>query len=388
MNILYVACNETFPSYQAGYTHIYNICKGMTKLGNKVYVIAKSPGTKNDHVHNGINIHYIADRKGLTSPLRAIREIVECCKKYNIDIIHERYSIPGGYGIFAAKILGIPSVLEINSPLAEEIYGSTPLFYGIHLMNKIQYFLSDVIITQTPILRNIIKIHTKKDIYVIPNGADTVHFRSGRPVLGIKSRYRAGKKKIICYVGSFNPWHGVVDLIKAFSLIRKGNVLMLIGSGSGFQECKELVGKLSLQSDVIFTGPVEYQKLPEYLNAADILVAPFNTKTSDTIITKRSQTFRKYGMWWSPVKIFEYMSMGKPIIASDVGMMRHYLGNGGILYEEGDIEALAKSMNTVIKNPYIAKKIGLKARKMVLDNFTWEMLAKKTLKVYHSLLGV
>ena len=384
MNILYVAPNEYFPYHQAGFAHIYNICKSLQGVGNKVYIISRMVNVK-ERMYKNLKIHYVPwTIRDMLFPLIPIRETIKFIKKYEIDVIHERQSIPGGIGVLSSRIFRIPSVLEINSPLSEEVYSRTPIYYLTQLNNKIQTSLASVILTQTPILKSILEIHTKKAIEVVPNAADPILFNSKNGSDVIK-KYNLRKKKIITYVGAFTPWHGVDDLILAFKEI-KNNIpdssLLLIGKGKGFDETKALVKSLGLMKDVIFTGPIAYDEIPEYLSISDVLVAPFNTQRSK----KRVDAFRKYGLWWSPVKLFEYMAMAKPIVATSLGMVPEYIKGAGLLFREGNIEDLSLKIIRLLENDELSKKLGKQGRKNIIKKYNWGNQAEKIMKIYEKLL--
>lgn len=106
--------------------------------------------------------------------------------------------------------------------------------------------------------------------------------------------------------------------------------------------------------DIIFTGPVDYKEVPKYLASSDVLVAPFNTKTD----RKRREAFRRYGMWWCPIKIFEYMATAKPVVASNVGEVPEYIKAAGLIYKEGDTRELAEKIVTLLQNEELSVMLG------------------------------
>jgi len=371
MNILYVALNEYFPYPHAGSTHIYNICKNMKDLGNIVVILSRKKDVEQRKIDD-MDVHYVHwNYAEMLFPIHALIKIIELCKEYNIDVIHERHSFPGGVGVLAGKIIGIPVVLEINSPLAEEFY-PFPLYDIVQLNTKKQEYFADTIITQTPILKRILEKNTNTPIEVIPNGADPDFFKTKRTNLKKKLGI---KGDIVTYVGTFTPWHGVEDLIKAFYDIDA--TLLLIGSGGNYEKCKNIANK---RKNIIFIGSVPYEKLPEYLSISDIFVAPFSLKG------KRGKALKKYGFWWSPVKIFEYMSMGKPVITTNLGVVPEYIKNSGLVYKEGSIEDLRNKIKLLLENKKLRNTLGKNGRKNIIKKYSWKIQAKKTLDVYKKLI--
>jgi len=155
---------------------------------------------------------------------------------------------------------------------------------------------------------------------------------------------------------------------------------------------------------------VEYDQVPAHLRLCDILAAPFNTRIDP--LTR--DVFARHDMWWSPLKVFEYMAVGRPVVSSDLGMIPEYLGltgkrnnvesmenidndtmentdndtitGAGILYPEGDIKALADCIVTLLDDPGKAQRMGEVGRKRVLDNYSWEKQAELTVEIYKKVI--
>jgi glycosyltransferase involved in cell wall biosynthesis len=120
------------------------------------------------------------------------------------------------------------------------------------------------------------------------------------------------------------------------------------------------------------------EEVPRYLAAADLLVAPFAPQNDPV----RASHFKQYGMWWSPVKVFEYMAMGKPILASSAGVVAEYLTRAGVTVPPGDRVALARAATRLLDDPELAGALGKQARERFLSNYTWKHAAAATVEAW------
>ena len=124
-------------------------------------------------------------------------------------------------------------------------------------------------------------------------------------------------------------------------------------------------------------------EVPHYLAAADLLVAPFAPER-DPI---RAPQFAKHGMWWSPVKVFEYMAMGKPIVACAAGPVPEYLTQCAITVPPGEVVGLARGVTRLLEDPELAATLGQRARQRLLDNYTWHHAAEATMAAWQDMLS-
>lgn len=175
-----------------------------------------------------------------------------------------------------------------------------------------------------------------------------------------KSRHANGPLQII-FVGSFYPWHGVEPLLKAFSMAQArvgGLRLCLVGDGIARPVCEEQVRSLGIKDTVEFTGWLAYEKVIEYLNKADIGVAPF---------------LKLEPFYFDPVKIVEYMAAGLAIVASELGRISEMLGHGkeGLLVPPGETSALADALVELAEDSALRERLGEAARAKIAHASNW-----------------
>lgn len=282
------------------------------------------------------------------------------------DYVYERYSLFNIAGLTFAQRRGLPFVLEVNAPLIDEAsrYRSLVL---IELAKTIEEYLfgnADRIITVSAELKEYVsKIAPQARVTVVPNGVRVEHFQdTGVSDHDDDSADLDGSDFIIGFVGSLKPWHGVEILIDSFAEFvpnyKKSRLLIIGGEKRLIRQFEKQCHERGLDSKVVFTGAVPYEKIPSLLQKTDVLVAPYP---------------ELQGFYFSALKIFEYMAAGKPIIASDIGQIASVLKNQetAILVPPGDGKALHDALARLKKDPGLRSKLGENALSEVRQKHTW-----------------
>ena len=175
---------------------------------------------------------------------------------------------------------------------------------------------------------------------------------------------------VVIFSGSFRPWHGADVLVRAAKHVLEGRfgsraVFLLIGGGPALEPARHLARELSVEHRVRFVGPVDYDAMPGYLALGDIGVAPYQPSRLGPM---------KLGFFWSPLKIFEYMATGIPTITLDVEPLKQIVrpDQEGLVVEEGEPEALARAIESLLAEPERARAMGRSSRERVESRFSWK----------------
>jgi len=403
MRVLYLAQHQRFSGDTAGFAHVYNFTRHLAALGPSVVLAARPPedGRPPAPVGPGIDLRLVeweleyplpfgplprlASQLDVAEPARALRWMKRTIEQERIDIIQERHEMRLDIGPLSTRFLGVPSVLEVNSPFIEEAFPEGSFsFRSRNLFRRLGFDSATAIVVQTPLLKKIISRHTGTPIRVIPNGADPELFRPGTGDEKLRRKLGLGRE-VIGFAGAFHPWHGALDLVEAFVKLDRpeAKLLMMGGGGDDLEKCRALARREGVEGRVIFTGKVPYAELPGYLDLCDVLAAPFSPKKD----RQRAAVFDRYGLWWCPLKLFEYMAMGKPVVASSVGVIPEYLENAGLLYPEGDLEALRERLGRLLADEGLRERLGKAGRGLVEQKYNWTEVARKTLRLYEAILG-
>jgi len=377
MRALYLALGRNLTQPDAGSTHTVNIVKALARMGVRIILAAAETGAEIPGVKT-IDVD-LPKKKTMRPPADVIEWLAR--KSGDVDIIQERSEESGGVGLKLADVLHSPLVLEINTPLSGH---PSPVIRKLADWNlRRQARQAAGIITQTPISRNIIEGYTKAPVYVVPNGADPEVFR---PDAEPASSGIPGRRRVVAFAGSMRPWHGVSVLIQAGAMVKtavRDAFFLFVGGGEALEELKEHAANELADGDYLFTGPVDPAEVPRRLAAADLLVAPF-APDRDPV---RAPQFARHDMWWSPVKIFEYMAMGKPIVASAAGPVAEYLTRSAITVPPGDPILLARAITRLLEDPQLARTLGRRARARLVKHYTWRHAAKATAAAWKDILS-
>jgi len=281
-------------------------------------------------------------------------------------VLYERYGYSNIAGIILAKSFRIPIVMEVNTPLG--IYTTKQdlgKYYHLALLAE-RFVLRKATCVSTvsqEAKEILLSRYPGLEVVVNENGVNPRRFSpevSGkRPI----ERFALKGKFIIGYSGSLMWWHGIPVLLKAMEMVRRKLPeahLLLMGDSGLRQEYEALTKKLSIDDVVTFAGLVSYEKMPGYLAACDVLVAPY------------LPTLAEVPFHGSPIKVFEYMAMAKPVVASNLGQVSAILKHRetGLLVAPGDSDELAEAIIELREDPGLALKLGGQARAESLK-YTW-----------------
>lgn len=300
-------------------------------------------------------------------------------------LIHERYNGMSMGGAFACRRQNIPYILEINADMLEQ---------SEYLGNKIKGFSQVVAVEKTRFCFNtahrIISVSSElKDhliqkwnvaaskIIVLPCAADVDVFRDKFDTKSIKQQIGLKNEQVIIWVGGFYPWHNLDLLINSFQNVIKiipDTRLVLIGDGKTRESIEQMIKDKNLDETVIFTGKVQHEKIPALLSIADIAVSPFDSY------------FPGHG--GTPMKLFEYMAAGKPIVATNVSQVNAVIKNGynGLLIEPGDELSFTDAIIHLAENPNERKRLGENAKREAIRYHSWGHYAERLESIYWNVL--
>jgi glycosyltransferase involved in cell wall biosynthesis len=282
------------------------------------------------------------------------------------DFIYQRYSRFNWTGVVLSAATGLPLLLEVNGSEVWVSRNWDPIgqMWLLKRFEKLNLGAADAVFTVSEIeRRKLIEAGAAADrVFVNPNGADADRFRPGcggdliRKQLGIEG------KVVIGFTGTFGPWHGTEVLARAATLLKDPARFHLLFVGDGdLRPATKAIIESAQNVTATFVGRVPHSDVPSYLDACDILVSPH------TPLRDGSEFFG------SPTKLFEYLAMAKPVIASRLGQIADVIRDGetGLLVEPGDELALASSIERMAGDPDLANRIASAARRSVIERHTW-----------------
>jgi glycosyltransferase involved in cell wall biosynthesis len=365
MRILYAATDQTVPGTTGGSVHVAAVAEGLAALGHEVHVLV-TPGR--DPFPAG-RVRWYAMRPPFgAKELRwtLTRAVTTLARTVKPDVVIERYYNFGGEGIAAARAVYATSVLEVNAPVIDVPGSTKALLDRIMFVEPMRRWrenivaASDLIVTPSAaILPGSTPAHK---IAVLEWGADTERFRPGATG-HVPFARPAGT--VAVFAGAFRRWHGAIDLVRAIRELRARGAsdisAVLIGDGPELPAVREEARGLG--DAVRFTGAVEHTRMPAALAAADIGVAPFDTAKHRPLAL---------GFYWSPLKIFEYMASGLPVVAPRSDRLPTLVEHGreGLLYEPASVPALADALSQLTDDA-LRERLGRAARERAVSEYSW-----------------
>jgi glycosyltransferase involved in cell wall biosynthesis len=363
--ILYTALDQTVPGTLGGSIHVQSVAEGLAKLGYEVHVATQPGGL---FPFGDVQWHAMGPPFG-RAQLRwaCAHAIADLAARIGAQIIMERYYNFGGEGVLAARRLGLPAVLEVNAPIIDYPDSTKArvdralMFEPMRRWRERLCRLTDLFVTPTAdILPPWVD---PRRVLQVEWGANVEHFRPGAP--GTPPVPRDPSHVTCVFAGAFRSWHGVVHLAAALARLHAAGdnrfAAVLIGDGPE-REAAERVARDVPR--VTFTGALPHEELPAALGAGDIGVAPFDP-------TKHAPL--QLGFYWSPLKIFEYMAMGLPVVAPALPRLERLVEHGreGVLYDPSDPRALDRALVSLADRA-TRDRLGGAARARVVRDFSWD----------------
>lgn len=276
----------------------------------------------------------------------------------------------------------VPFVLEYNG---SEIWiaknWGRPLKYE-RLSQKIEllnlHAADLIVVVSQPMKDELVKrgIEDGK-ILVNPNGVDPEQYYPDVDGSGVRRKYDLVGKTVVGFISTFGPWHGAEVLAEAFGRLlqqfpeyREGVRLLMIGDGLTMPEVKRKLYEFGIMDVSILTGLVLQEEGPAYMAACDILTSPHVPNADGT------------PFFGSPTKLFEYMAMGKGIVASDLDQIGDVLNHDKTAWmvKPGDVESLMLGLKALIDDEQRRNRLGQAAHREVVKKYTWKGHTRKIIE--------
>ena len=263
------------------------------------------------------------------------------------DLVYERYSL---FSTVIAEC-GVPGILEVNAPLIDEQRTHRVLVdeqaADAALQEQVQAALATICVSD-PVRDWVIARTEGTRVFTVPNGVN-VHRITPQP--------ESPGAPVVTFVGTLKPWHGVDVLLRARAQAHKDWQLRIIGDGPMRAELDDLARSLGI--DVDFRGAVAPDAIPQHMAGTAIGVAPYPAMDTDS------------DQYFSPLKVYEYMAAGLPVVASRVGQLPEIMGESAYLVPPSDPEALAEALDALVANPVERARVGSDNRRQAEREHSW-----------------
>ncbi len=355
--------------------HIRSVVKALTDLNHHVTVISP-PGcnpmqeekTKSENSPKLINTifsflsrncpEFLFEFLEVAYNISAFFKISKQLKNKKIDLIYERYFLFSIASILISKKYNIPIIYEVNDSSFVPRLRQLKLVKIANYIERMVFSRADALITVSNYFKNCLVEAgiPEEKIDVSHNAVDPNLFSPGKTKeLNIKI---PRDRLILGFVGLFVKWVGLEDLVHLYHQIHSQHPethLLLVGGGPQESHVRKIVSDFQLQLHVTITGKVPHREIPSYIKVMDICIIP------------------KHEKYTSPVKLFEYMAMGKAVLVPAYESLGEVIehGKNGMLFDPNNDHHFLSLLKQMVKNKELLKSLAENARRDVLRNYTW-----------------
>ena len=290
------------------------------------------------------------------------------------DLIYERHALFHLAGIAVAGAFGVPRVLEVNAPLAEE----QAQFRGLALRElaaarEIESWLAASLaaaVSEDVAARLRAAGVPPGRLMVSPNGVDTALFAGdGDGGAEVRRRWRLDDAPVIGFIGSFKAWHGVdflIDVLARLRAMRPRLRLLALGDGPMRAAAEARAAAAGIGDAAVFTGAVPHADVPAHLAAMDLTVAPYMPQPE---------------FYFSPLKVVESLAAGRPVVAPRIGQIEMLVDDGvtGLLYPPGNLDACVAAIARLLAVPGLCRRLGTQAAARARASWDWTAVVRRVL---------
>ncbi len=365
-------------------THLLGVLQGFRTLGYRIALVSAYP------LPLGVDKH--VERFVLTGPLASSRrftpdtarlaidrQIYEVCRQLVAQLrpfcIYQRHAYQSVAGAMVAVHTGVPFVLEWNfSELwtKRHMWGSYPLEFMSGHFERLAEVREVQVVKSAAVVAAVSRVAAKMAmdcggnrarVLTVPNGVDFADVPLTPPLPD------RAPGALLGWVGTFGPWHGAEVAVRALVHLPSPIRLLMIGDGVSRMGCQELATELGVEARVEFSGSLPRAKAIARLQDCDVLLSP-HVAVADT------------PFFGSPTKLFEYMAIGRPIVASDLEQIADILvdGHTARLVTPGDEAALAGGILDVLSLSDRGAGLGRAARQDAAEHHTLETRLQQMLE--------
>lgn len=382
MRIAYVCADPGVPVFgsKGASVHVRELCRALVGLGHEVVVFALRRGSRRPAGFDPDVVELAPDADDvaaaallaqdgacgaagareialLLNAAATRRRLAAALRDFGADAVYERYALLASAGAWAARAVDVPHVLEVNAPLSAEQAAHRGLAFvtpARGLEHRLVRDADRVVAVSSALERWLVEDGVDAGrILVLPNAVDPTRFQPAR------AGTRGDGSAVVGFLGTLKPWHDVDSLVRAVALLARAGTrirLRVVGDGPERPALEALARAEGVSAS--FVGVVAHGDVPAYLATFDAAAVPYGPAD---------------GFYFSPLKLFECLAAGRPVVAADIGDVGHCVRHGrtGLLYPPGDVAALARALLALLVDPIRSAALAAAGREHVLRHHTW-----------------
>lgn len=382
MRILY---HHRTRSKDGQHVHISELIASLRKLGHEVVVVAPAAMERAEFgadagavaVLKRLLPRFAYELMELAYSVIAYLRLRRAVRAHKPDCLYERYNLFLPAGVWLKRNFGLPMLLEVNAPLYEE----RDTYDGISLRplalwsERYAWRGADLVLPVTAVLAGMVRAAgvPEERIAVIPNGIDPARFgKDILPTEEAKSRLGLGSSLVLGFTGFVREWHGldrVVDLV-ADRVQGACLHLLIVGDGPARESLLAQARRRGVADRVTITGIVDRDRVPEYVAAFDIALQP-------SVVP-----------YASPLKLFEYLAMGRAIVAPAAPNLMEVLtdGDNAVLFDMAQADGMVRAIERICRDDDLRRRIADGAKRSIVQRgLTWDNNAQRVVALFERL---
>ncbi len=296
------------------------------------------------------------------------------------DFLYERHALHCRAGLDVARELGVPLLLEVNSPMVAEMQklGSLRLPRRARATERAVLGGADAVLAVTQVLADmLVELGAPRQrVHVIGNGAVVERYgvETARAAAAVRARWALPTSAFVLgFVGYMRPWHRLDLVLEAMTREHLGDtVLVLMGQGPALAPLLAQADLRGLGARVKGLGEVPSELLPAHMMACDGALIP---------------AINDYA---SPLKLFDSLAAGVPTLAPDQANLRESIvhGDTGLLFQPFDTDDLVRQLQRLVLDRGFARRVGAAGRARLLQQqWTWQGNAERVLAIHAQLVN-
>ena len=366
------------------YVHIEELIRALRKLGHAV-ILVEPPAYKKAKFGDDAGLiavlkrycpKFVYELMEFAYSLVAYWRLREAALAHQPDCLYERYNLFQPAGVWLKRRFNLPMLLEVNAPVFEERakYDGIALPWLARWSERYTWCGADYVLPVTEVLAKRVEAAgvNRGNIVVIPNGINPDDFGGEIDKDQAKRRLRLEGRLVLGFTGFVRDWHGLDKVIELLAKADPEWHLLIVGDGPARDDLEKRAMALNVANRLTITGTVGRDQVAAHIAAFDIALQPAVVDYA------------------SPLKLFEYMALGRPVVAPAQPNIMEVLTHGedALLFDPNDPRGLGNAIERLCRDAGLRQRIGDSARRTIESRrLTWGQNATRVSELFSSLTG-
>lgn len=383
MKILY---HHRTRSKDGQYVHIEEMIAALRALGHEVIIVAP-PSAETEAFGSDaglvawMKLHipkFIYELMELSYSLIAYRRLSQAVRLHQPDCLYERYNLFLPAGVWLKRKYKLPMLLEVNAPIFEERsrFDGIAFNWLARWSQNYAWRGTDYVLPVTNVLGDMLAATgiPKERIVNIPNGINLINFDSAPSTDAAKLALGLQGRLVLGFTGFIRDWHGLDKVIDLISHDHSNSLrhLLIVGDGPARPALEAQAKSLGISDRVTFTGIVPRDQVAQYVASFDIALQP-------AVVA-----------YASPLKLFEYLALGKAIVAPAQPNIMEILtdNDNAVLFDPKNTNGLSSAIELLCNDHNLRLRVGKRAQETITEKqLTWNGNAKEVIRLFDTLVA-